>query len=153
MSNPLRKRRAVTGGAEIGPGPCTRSDHHRNSERSSSLISVAKKQRFIDATKMLLDIANEASDAFPPLKSCLGGINALIKYYEVRVHPIAHDFTDVRTQGCKDVEDNLRDLVLWLTKLRDGMATTSSDENPPEMERREQLTRFLPRHYRLADSS
>ena len=32
---------------------------------------------------MLLDIAKESSDAFPPLKSCLGGINALIKHYDV----------------------------------------------------------------------
>ena len=62
-------------------------------------IPTAKKQRFIDATKTLLDIANESSDAFPPLKSCLGGINALIKYYEVRVHPIAHDFTDLSIPG------------------------------------------------------
>src|SRR5258708_22358769 len=66
---------------------------------SSSPVVAAKKQRFIDATKTLLDIANESSDAFPPLKSCLGGINALIKYYEVRVHPIAHDITDVSTPG------------------------------------------------------
>lgn len=43
----------------------------------------AKKQRFVDAVKILLDIAKESSDAFPPLKSCLGGINALIKHYEV----------------------------------------------------------------------
>ena len=35
---------------------------------------------------MLLDIAKESSDAFPPLKSCLGGINALIKHYDVRRH-------------------------------------------------------------------
>jgi len=33
---------------------------------------------------MLLDIAKESSDVFPPLKSCLGGINALIKHYDVR---------------------------------------------------------------------
>ena len=35
---------------------------------------------------MLLDISKESSDAFPPLKSCLGGINALINHYEVRLH-------------------------------------------------------------------
>ena len=43
-----------------------------------------KKQRFVDVAKALLDIAKESSDAFPRLKSCLGGINALIKHYEVR---------------------------------------------------------------------
>ena len=37
---------------------------------------------------MLLDIAKESTDAFPPLKSCLGGINALIKHYDVRLRQI-----------------------------------------------------------------
>ena len=37
---------------------------------------------------MLLDIAKESSDGFPPLKSCLGGINALIKHYDVRRYSI-----------------------------------------------------------------
>ena len=68
-------------------------------ETGSLSTSAAKKQRFIDATKTLLDIANESSDAFPPLKSCLGGINALIKYYEVRLRPIAHDLANVPTPG------------------------------------------------------
>ena len=68
----------------------------------SSPVPVARGQRFIDATKTLLDIANESSDAFPPLKSCLGGINALIKYYEVRVCSVANgadDLADVSTLG------------------------------------------------------
>ena len=46
-------------------------------------LSAKKKQRLIDATKMLLDIAKESADACPPLKSCLGGIGALIKHYGV----------------------------------------------------------------------
>jgi len=39
---------------------------------------------------MLLDIAKESSDVFPPLKSCLGGINALIKHYDVRRYRVTH---------------------------------------------------------------
>lgn len=49
----------------------------------SLMHPTAKKQRFVDAFKVLLDIAKESSDVFPPLKSCLGGISALIKHYEV----------------------------------------------------------------------
>ena len=41
-------------------------------------------QRAADGVKILLDVAKEASDVFPPLKSALGGVNALIKHYEVR---------------------------------------------------------------------
>ena len=54
-------------------------------------------------------------------------------------------------QGCKDVEENLGDLVIWLTKLKDGMVTTIADENPQEVERREQLARCLSHSYRLID--
>ena len=44
---------------------------------------LAKKQRVVDGVKILLDIAKESADWFPPLKSALGGVNALIKHYEV----------------------------------------------------------------------
>jgi hypothetical protein len=45
----------------------------------------AKRQRVADGVKILLDIAKESSDWFPPLKSALGGVGALIKHYEVWV--------------------------------------------------------------------
>ena len=44
-----------------------------------------KKRRLVDVTKVLLDIAKESADAFPPLKSCLGGINTLVEHYKVRL--------------------------------------------------------------------
>ena len=48
-------------------------------------ILTAKRQRVVDAAKILLDVAKESSDWFPPLKSALGGVSALIKHYEVLV--------------------------------------------------------------------
>ena len=45
----------------------------------------AKMQRIADAVKITLDIAKESSDWFPPLKSALGGVTALIKHYEVLI--------------------------------------------------------------------
>jgi len=44
---------------------------------------LARRQKVADCAKILLDIAKESSDWFPPLKSALGGVNALIKHYEV----------------------------------------------------------------------
>ena len=57
--------------------------------------AAAKKQRIADGAKILLDIAKESSDWFVPLKSALGGVNALIKHYEVFVQwaVIAQDLT------------------------------------------------------------
>jgi len=43
----------------------------------------AKRQRVADGVKVLLDVAKESSDCFPPLKSALGFVNALIKHHEV----------------------------------------------------------------------
>ena len=49
---------------------------------------------------MLLDIAKESADVFPPLKSCLGFVDALIKHYDVRRdgYPTS-DYADDRHPG------------------------------------------------------
>ena len=46
-------------------------------------LLLAKRQRVVDGVKILLDIAKESFDCFPPLKSALGFVNVLIKHYEV----------------------------------------------------------------------
>ena len=51
----------------------------------TTLRILAKKQRVTEGIKILLDVAKESADWFPPLKSALGGVNALIKHYEVLV--------------------------------------------------------------------
>lgn len=43
----------------------------------------AKKRRIAEGAKLLFDIVKESADWFPPLKSALGGMAALIKHYEV----------------------------------------------------------------------
>ena len=43
----------------------------------------AKRQRIADGVKILLDVAKESSSWLSPLESALGGVNALIKHYEV----------------------------------------------------------------------
>ena len=50
---------------------------------------LAKKKRAQDGIKILLDVAKESADWFPPLKSALGGVSALIRHYEVSVEWIA----------------------------------------------------------------
>jgi len=52
-------------------------------------LNPPAKQRVADVTKILLDVAKESADWFPPLKSALGGVNALIKHYEVLVESVA----------------------------------------------------------------
>ncbi|KAF9787378.1 hypothetical protein BJ322DRAFT_1019804 [Thelephora terrestris] len=96
----------------------------------------SKRRRLIDGAITLLDIVKESADAFPPLKSCLGAIDAFRKHYE----------------QSKDVEDSLRDLIPWINKLENTLATAIPDINPEESARREQLTRSLERIWKRAQA-
>jgi len=65
------------------------SEFHAFREANSLTLSPpAKGQRVADGAKILLDVAKESADWFPPLKSALGGVNALIKHYEVFVKSV-----------------------------------------------------------------
>ena len=56
---------------------------------ANSQLSAATRERLIDGAKTILEIAKESADFCPPLKSCLGGISALIKLCEVGSHRVA----------------------------------------------------------------
>ena len=62
---------------------------------------LAKRQRITNCAKILLDISKESSDWFPPLKSALGGMTALIKHYEVFVEAVdvATTYTNARSNS------------------------------------------------------
>jgi hypothetical protein len=57
--------------------------------KSTITVLPATKRRVADCAKILLDIAKESADWFPLLKSALGGVNAVIKHYEVFVRFVA----------------------------------------------------------------
>jgi hypothetical protein len=52
---------------------------------SAPELFTAKRQRIGGGVNILLDVAKESADWFPPLKAALGGVNALIRHYEVWV--------------------------------------------------------------------
>ena len=101
---------------------------------------------------MLVDIAKESSDAFPPLKSCLGGINALIKHYEVRRCVRTFNFADDHKQQYNDVKDKLDDLIPWVEKLLVSLAKVNPNDDRDEVERRSELAKFASRPISLAHS-
>ncbi|KAF9645039.1 hypothetical protein BDM02DRAFT_3120843, partial [Thelephora ganbajun] len=103
-----RKRRLTNSGGTSGG----------NSDRSQS-----KKQRVTDVAQILLDIAKESTNWFPPLESALGEVTALIKYYE--------QFEDVK------------DLKPQLDRFKQNITTATIDEDPEGTERRKELTSAL----------
>ena len=98
----------------------------------------------MDCVKILLDVAKESSDWFPPLKSALGGVSALIKHYEVRVEGIvvAHD-SHRPSQYSKDVKEKVEDLIIQLDSFRQNITTKTVDGDPEETNRRRGLIRYV----------
>ena len=72
-------------GDNTDPNRCELIQRLPSSKLFDRLNLTAKGQRVADSSKTLLDVAKESSDWFPPLKSALGGLNALIEHYEVLV--------------------------------------------------------------------
>jgi len=87
QKRPLTDPRAS--GSDADPNPCERIQRLPLSKLFDCLNLTVKKQRVVDFVKILLDVAKESSDWFPPLKSALGGVNALIRHYEVLVEFVA----------------------------------------------------------------
>ena len=88
----FQKRRLTNsgaGGSNTDPNRCEQIRCIPPSQLFNRLNLPAKRQRVVDGAKILLDIAKESSDWFPPLKSALGGLCALIKHYEVLVELVA----------------------------------------------------------------
>ena len=88
----FKKRRLTNSqasGSDTNSNPCEQIQRLPPSKISDRSILTAKRQRVVDAAKILLDVAKESSDWFPPLKSALGGVSALIKHYEVLVKLVA----------------------------------------------------------------
>ena len=89
----FRKRRLTSPGAagsNADPNRCEPIQRLLSGGLSDRLnLILVKRRRVVDGAKILLDIAKESSDWFSPLKSALGGVNALIKHYEVSVQPVA----------------------------------------------------------------
>ena len=77
----FKKRRLTNSGAtgsNADQHRCERIQRLPQSQSSDRCYDLpAKRQRVVDAAKILLDIAKESSDWFPPLKSALGGVSAL----------------------------------------------------------------------------
>ena len=89
----LQKWRLVGPGAAGSNGDPNRCELIRPLPSSKlfdrSNLTAKRRTRVVDGAKILLDIAKESSDWFPPLKSALGGVSALIKHYEVFVQMVA----------------------------------------------------------------
>jgi len=89
MLQKLRLTLSGASGSNAAPSRCEWIQRLPSSQLSDRRNLAAKKQRVVDGAKILLDVAKESSDWFPPLKAALGGVSALVKHYEVLVKLVA----------------------------------------------------------------
>ena len=151
MPNLARKLRQTASGKEIGPNPCTRSNCYR----------ICKLMAFRSEETALHRCDENATRCRKSIGRCFPSSQIMFGRYQCAHKTLRGAFRSDRitislihsSQESKDVEDKLGELVLWLTKLKDSVGTASSDDNPEETERREQLTRFLSHPHHRANSS
>ena len=140
----FRKRRTVGSGvskSNDGSGGCEYIDSPLWGQSSDGLFPPATKQRVVDCTKVLLDVAKESADWFPPLKAALGGVSALINHYEVSIHRVeGHLIQLIRSQQFNDVKEKIGDLVPQLERFKQIITTATVDGDPEETGRRTVLT-------------
>ncbi|KAF9645965.1 hypothetical protein BDM02DRAFT_382706 [Thelephora ganbajun] len=89
--------------------------------------SRSNKRRVAGVTKILLDTAKEPADCFPPLKSALDRVTALIEHYE----------------RFEDVKDKIKDLKPQLDRFKQSITTTPVDGDPEETGRCKELISAL----------
>ena len=106
-------------------------------------VTRTRVQRVADGVKVLLDVMKESFDWLPSLKSVVGGVNALVKYYEVwiervtvthNLHEHPQQFEDVR----KEVE--------YLKPQLDGLKQNTINAHGgviEEIRRRAKLAKYL----------
>ncbi|KAF9784522.1 hypothetical protein BJ322DRAFT_851153 [Thelephora terrestris] len=125
----LKKRRPTASGTPGDTQGTTggKPSIHPRRDQSTNPDHPVKKQRVVGCVKMLLDIAKESADWFPPLKAALGGVNALISHFE----------------QFKDVKDKIQELLPQLDRLQQSFNTATLDGDPEEKNRREELVRAL----------
>ena len=129
-----------------------RSDHHRiykahhPPQQTNSASSMPQGPYWISpiSRSMSFHLSNHVWEVSMPSS------NTMTCVLSIESNPISLTYP---SQGCKDVEDKLGDLVLWLIKLKDSVTATSADDNPQEAQRREHLTRFPSPFHPLSDPS
>ena len=97
----------------------------------------------MDGVKILLDIAKESSDWFGPLKSALGGVNALIKHYEVSVECTTVTLNShERSQQFEDVKEKIEDLIPHLNRFKRNADAAMANGDQAEKQRLRELSRY-----------
>jgi hypothetical protein len=90
----------------------------------------AKRQRFVDCVKVLLDVVKESSEWCVPLKPALGGVNALIRHYEVPVEwmAVTHNVHEP-SQLFERLREKIEDLILHLNRFTRNVNTAMASRD------------------------
>ena len=96
-------------------------------------------------TKLAINLVKESSDAFPPLKSVVGGLSAILDHCDVRfVSPepnnSSRSWHSQQTVACRQTIESLMPRV---EQLAESLSKPAPEGETGEEERREILKRYL----------
>jgi hypothetical protein len=138
--HPVELDNAGTTSATTGQTPVhTNDDSVPTAQHRSSTMSRWKKGSW-NATKLTLDLANQAS-MFPPLQTAAGLLLNLVNRCEVRYS--AFKSCDSRICSSKLTganKDSIQSVVKRIQYLNDSIVEHGSDSNAGELKRQKQLT-------------
>ena len=142
MSNLLRKRRpTTTGGTETRPSSRTGSNCHH----------IRKLTFFHSEETAAHRCGRDTSRHREGVSRCLSTSQVVPGRHQCTHKTLQSAFPSNRTtislmdssQEYQDVQEKLRDLIPWLTNLKDNLMTPCTNDNREEVERRERLIRYL----------
>ena len=137
-----RKQLPAADGAEVISSSCKRLEYHRICKL---MIFRSKETTVHRCDESAARYRKRVGRCFPASQIVLGRHQCAHQTLRCASQPDRATISLIHSsQESKEVRDKLGDLAIWVTKLKDGVLTTSAGDNGEETERRAQLTRFLP---------
>ena len=140
MSDSQSKRPRTISGAATEQSSCTQPTNHRVHKLTPLLSKETTAYRCNDNSSRH---GERVGRRFPTPQILFGSHRCVQEALRSVSPPILTAISLTHPpQQSKDIEDKLRDLIPWLTKLENTVTTGNLDTNPEEAARREQLTRL-----------
>ena len=128
--------------------PAPNADESKPVELSSYIVDPTAayenkpdwKSTLYASTGLVIDVVKESSDVFTPLKSVVGGLSAVLRYYDVRHAYLLNLWCrSLLNQQTMANRDTIGSLIPRVDGLAESLSTPAPEGEIKEMRRRQKL--------------
>ena len=113
---------------------------NRGTTTSENKSEMSWKSTAYASVKVVADVVKESSDVFPPLKSVVGGLTAILKHYDVRPASSASPMILMYyPQQATANRQAIEQLIPRVERLAESVRANVSESETKEHKRRETL--------------